>query len=133
MPRQVIERLVRYQTHEHANIHRGVHYLSETATAAFEAARHTLARFINAREEREVIFTSNCTDGINLVMQGYGRKYIGAGDEIIIDGFVHGDVNAKSKVTLSESGRLVGNVISPKFEIRFGAHFEGKATTAKAH
>ena len=55
MPRQVIERLVRYQTHEHANIHRGVHYLSETATAAFEAARHTLARFINAREEREVI------------------------------------------------------------------------------
>ena len=56
-----------------------------------------------------------------------------AGDEIIIDGFVHGDVNAKSKVTLSESGRLVGNVISPKFEIRFGAHFEGKATTAKTH
>ena len=89
MPRQVIDRLVRYQTHEHANIHRGVHYLSETATAAYEAARHTLARFINAREEREVIFTSNCTDGINLVMQGYGRKYIGAGDEIIITHLEH--------------------------------------------
>ena len=89
MPRQVIDRLVRYQTHEHANIHRGVHYLSETATAAYEAARHTLARFMNAREEREVIFTSNCTDGINLVMQGYGRKFIGAGDEIIITHLEH--------------------------------------------
>ena len=84
MPQPVIDRLVRYQTTEHANIHRGVHYLSETATAAYEEARRKLQRFINAREEREVIFTSGTTEAINLVMQGYGRKFIGAGDEIIL-------------------------------------------------
>ncbi len=49
------------------------------------------------------------------------------GDEVIIDGFVHGDVSGRTKVTVSESGRLIGNVKSPKFEVRFGAHFEGRA------
>ena len=58
MPQPVIDRLVRYQTSEHANINRAVHYLSETATAEYEAARAKLQRFINAPEEREVIFTS---------------------------------------------------------------------------
>jgi cytoskeletal protein CcmA (bactofilin family) len=52
------------------------------------------------------------------------------GDEIIIDGFVHGNVTATTKVTLSESGRLLGNVKAPKFEVKFGAHFEGRAATA---
>ena len=61
-----------------------MHYLSETATTEYEAARRKLQRFINAREEREVIFTSGTTDGINLVMQGWGRKFVGAGDEIIL-------------------------------------------------
>jgi cytoskeletal protein CcmA (bactofilin family) len=54
------------------------------------------------------------------------------GDEILIDGFVHGDIVAKSKVTVSESGRLIGNVRAPKIEIRFGAHFEGKAITSRS-
>jgi cytoskeletal protein CcmA (bactofilin family) len=54
------------------------------------------------------------------------------GDEIIIDGFVHGNVTATTKVTLSESGRLLGNVKAPKFEVKFGAHFEGRALTALA-
>jgi cytoskeletal protein CcmA (bactofilin family) len=54
------------------------------------------------------------------------------GDEIIIDGFVHGNVEGKSKVTISEYGRLIGDVRSPKFEIRFGAHFDGKAITTTA-
>ncbi len=89
MPTQVLERIVRYRTHEHANIHRGVHYLSETATNAYEAARATMRGFLNAREEREIIFTSNCTDGINLVMHGFGRKFIGAGDEIVISHLEH--------------------------------------------
>lgn len=89
MPQPVIDRLVRYQREQHANIHRGVHYLSETATAEFEAARGTLARFINAGEEREVIFTSGTTESINLVMHGYGRKFIGAGDEIILTRLEH--------------------------------------------
>jgi cysteine desulfurase/selenocysteine lyase len=55
MPQPVLDRLVQYQTREHANIHRAVHYLSETATAAYEGARRKIQRFINAREEREVI------------------------------------------------------------------------------
>ena len=70
MPQQVIDRLVRYQTTQHANIHRAVHTLSEIATAEYEEARRKLARFINAREEREVIFTSGTTEAINLAMYG---------------------------------------------------------------
>lgn len=89
MPQQVIDRLVRYQTTEHANINRAVHYLSETATAEYDAARRKLQRFINAPEEREVIFTSGTTDAINLVMHGYGRKFIKAGDEIILTTLEH--------------------------------------------
>ncbi|MEO6824882.1 MAG: cysteine desulfurase [Nitrosospira sp.] len=89
MPQLVIDRLVRYQTTQHANINRGVHYLSETATAEYEESRRKLQRFINAREDREVIFTSGTTDAINLVMHGYGRKFIGAGDEIILTTLEH--------------------------------------------
>jgi cysteine desulfurase/selenocysteine lyase len=89
MPQQVIDRLVRYQTSQHANIHRAVHTLSEIATAEYEQARRKLARFINAREEREVIFTSGTTEAINLAMHGYGRKFIGAGDEIILTTLEH--------------------------------------------
>src|SRR5437762_6786875 len=76
MPQPVIDRLVRYQTSQHANIHRGVHHLSEVATNEYEQARQKVKRFINAREEREVIFTSGTTESINLVMHGYGRKFI---------------------------------------------------------
>jgi len=89
MPQPVIDRLLRYQTTEHANIHRAVHYLSETATTAYEAARVKLQRFINAREAHEVIFTSGTTEGVNLVMHGWGRKNIKAGDEIILTVLEH--------------------------------------------
>jgi len=89
MPQPVIDRLVRYQTTQHANIHRAVHYLSETATSAYEEARRKLQCFINAREDREVIFTSGTTDAINLVMHGYGRKFIGAGDEVVLTTLEH--------------------------------------------
>ena len=89
MPQQVIDRLVRYQTAEHANIHRGVHYLSETATAAYEGARGKIQRFLNAREAREVIYTRGTTNSLNLVMHGYGRAFIGAGDEIIVSQLEH--------------------------------------------
>lgn len=89
MPQQVIDRLVRYQTTQHANIHRAVHYLSETATHEYEVARRTLQKFINAKEDREVIFTSGTTEAINLVMHGYGRKFIKAGDEIILTTLEH--------------------------------------------
>ncbi|MEK6686429.1 MAG: cysteine desulfurase [Pseudomonadota bacterium] len=89
MPQQVIDRLVRYQTTQHANINRAVHYLSEVATMEYHKARCRLQQFINAREDREIIFTSGTTDSINLVMHGYGRKFIKAGDEIILTTLEH--------------------------------------------
>ena len=89
MPQPVLDRWIRYQTTQHANIHRAVHYLSETATAEYEGARRKLQAFINAGDESEVIFTSGTTDAINLVAHGYGRKFIGAGDEIVVTGLEH--------------------------------------------
>ncbi len=89
MPQPVIDRLVRYQTAQHANIHRAVHMLSELATTEYEAARCKLQGFLNAAEAREVIFTSGTTDAINLVMHGHGRKFIRAGDEIILTTMEH--------------------------------------------
>lgn len=89
MPRQVMERWVKYRSSQHANIHRAVHYLSETATAEYEAARRKVQKFLNAREERECIFTSGTTEGINLVAHGYGRRFFGPGDEIILTTLEH--------------------------------------------
>lgn len=89
MPTPVMQRLHHYQTQEHANIHRAVHYLSETATAAYEAARRTVQQFIHAPEAREIIFTSGTTESINLVMHGWGRQFVRAGDEIIITVLEH--------------------------------------------
>jgi cysteine desulfurase/selenocysteine lyase len=89
MPQIVIDRLVRYQTMQHANINRAVHTLSEIATFEYEAARRKLQHFINAPEEREVIFTGGTTDAINMVMHGYGRKFIKNGDEIILTTLEH--------------------------------------------
>ena len=89
MPQPVIDRMVRYRTREHANIHRAVHTLSETATAAFEDTRGKVQRLLNAKEEREIVFTSGTTDAINLVMHGYGRKFIGEGDEIVVSHLEH--------------------------------------------
>jgi cysteine desulfurase / selenocysteine lyase len=89
MPQQVIDRLVHYQTTQHANIHRAVHYLSEVATHEYEVARRTLQHFVNAREDREIIFTSGTTESINLVMHSHGRKFIKRGDEIILTNLEH--------------------------------------------
>lgn len=89
MAQPVIDRIVRYQTREHANIHRAVHYLSETATAAYEGARVKVQAFLNAKEEREIIYTRGTTESINLVMYGYGRKFLGEGDEIIVSTLEH--------------------------------------------
>ena len=89
VPQMVIERGSQYLKHEHSNIHRGVHYLSMRATNAYEGAREKVKRFINARDVKECIFVRGATEGINLVMHGYGRKFIGAGDEIIISAMEH--------------------------------------------
>jgi cysteine desulfurase/selenocysteine lyase len=89
VPQVVIDRGSVYIEQEHSNIHRGVHYLSQRATTAYEGAREKVKRFINARESRECIFVRGATEGINLVMHGYGRKFIGPDDEIIISAMEH--------------------------------------------
>jgi len=89
VPQMVIERGSQYLKYEHSNIHRGVHYLSMKATTAYEGAREKVKRFINAREAKECIFVRGATEGINLVMHGYGRKFVAAGDEIIISAMEH--------------------------------------------
>jgi len=89
VPQVVIDRGSIYLEQEHSNIHRGVHYLSQRATTAYEGAREKVKRFLNAREAKECIFVRGATEGINLVMHGYGRKFIGAGDEIIISAMEH--------------------------------------------
>ena len=89
VPQVVIDRGSIYLEQEHSNIHRGVHYLSQRATTAYEGAREKVKRFINARDARECIFVRGTTEGINLVMHGYGRKFVGPGDEIIISAMEH--------------------------------------------
>jgi len=89
MPQSVIDRWVHYHSAEHANIHRAVHYLSEKATAEYEGSRRKVQRFINAAQDREIIFTRGTTEGINLVAYGFGRAFVGAGDEIILSALEH--------------------------------------------
>ena len=88
-PRVVIERLDRYYRTENANIHRGIHFLSERATQAYEEARATVACFLGAADTREIVFVRGTTEAINLVAQSYGRKFIGEGDEIVLSAMEH--------------------------------------------
>jgi cysteine desulfurase/selenocysteine lyase len=88
-PQAVIDRIVRYYAEENSNVHRGVHYLSEVATAAYEDARSTVKRFINARSEKEIVFTRGTTESINLVASSWGRQNVRAGDEVLISAIEH--------------------------------------------
>jgi len=88
-PRAVLEALDRYYREHNANVHRGVHWLSERATADFEGARETLRAFINAASTREVVFTRGTTESINLVAQSWGRAELKAGDEILVSNLEH--------------------------------------------
>ena len=88
-PRQVLDALARYYDNTNANIHRGVYTLSEEATAAYDAARVKVQRFVNARAPREIVFTRNSTESINLVAQSFGRRQVGAGDEVLITHMEH--------------------------------------------
>jgi cysteine desulfurase/selenocysteine lyase len=89
VPNIVIKRGSIYLQEEHSNIHRGVHYLSQKATSAYEGAREKVKRFINAGDVKECIFVRGATEGINLVVNGYGRKFINEGDEVIISAMEH--------------------------------------------
>ncbi len=88
-PQSVIDTLNRYYSAENSNIHRGIHFLSEQATAAYERARDKARRFLNASDTREIIYVRSTTEGINLVAQSYGRTFIKEGDEIVISAMEH--------------------------------------------
>src|SRR6201996_1838383 len=88
-PNAVLRAVEDYETHSHANIHRGVHALSQAATEAFEGARERVRRFLNARSTREIIFVRGTTEAINLVAQSYARPRFKAGDEIIVTALEH--------------------------------------------
>src|SRR5579862_7487156 len=88
-PLAVLRAVDAYETHSHANVHRGVHALSQAATAAFEGARERVRRFVNARSTREIIFVRGTTEAINLVGQAFARPRFGPGDEILITALEH--------------------------------------------
>ena len=88
-PNQVIQAMDRLMTEEYANVHRGVHFLSQRATDAFEAARRKVAKFLGAPSEQTIVFTRNATEAINLVASSYGRTFLKPGDEILVTVMEH--------------------------------------------
>jgi len=88
-PRQVTDRLTRFYEHEYANVHRGLHYLANASTEAYEGARESVRRFLNAESVDEIVFTRGATEAINLVAASYGLAHVGEGDEIILSVMEH--------------------------------------------
>src|SRR5579871_6709156 len=88
-PQAVLDRLHKAYTEQYANVHRGLHYLANEATEAYEGARETVRAFLNAPRKEEVIFTRNATEAINLVAYTWGREHIQAGDEIVVSIMEH--------------------------------------------
>jgi cysteine desulfurase / selenocysteine lyase len=127
-PKAMIDAIVRYYEHENANIHRGVHYLSEIATEEYENARKVVQEFLHAARASEIIFVRSTTEAINLVAQTYGRTHVGAGDEVLITAMEHhsnivpwqllceekgaklqiASVNDKGELLLDEFEKLLG-------------------------
>ena len=88
-PQIVLDAISNYYRHENANVHRGIHHLSERATRAYEEARRKVQVFLNAREEKEIVFVRGATEAINLVAHSFGRHFLKAGDEVLITGMEH--------------------------------------------
>jgi cysteine desulfurase / selenocysteine lyase len=88
-PRAVLDRLERAYTSEYANVHRGLHYLANAATEAYEGAREKVRTFLNAEKPQEIVFTRNATEAINLVAYTFGVEHVGAGDEIVLSIMEH--------------------------------------------
>jgi cysteine desulfurase/selenocysteine lyase len=105
-PRAVIDAVTRYYERDNANVHRGVHALSERATAAFEGARATVARFLGA-DPREVVFVRGTTEAINLVAQTFGRQRVGAGDEVVVTTLEHHSNIVPWQLLCAEKGARV--------------------------
>jgi cysteine desulfurase / selenocysteine lyase len=106
-PMKVIEAITEYYTGYNANIHRGVHYLANLATDAFESTRNKVTAFIHARENREIIFTSGTTDSINLVAQTWGRQNIQSGDEILLSMMDHHSNIVPWQMLAEEKGAII--------------------------
>ncbi len=127
-PQVVVDALVNYYSSYNANIHRGIHTLAEEATAAFEATRDAVKDFINAPSREEVVFTSGCTEGINLVAQTWGRQNISAGDEVIVSNMEHHSNIVPWFMICQEKGATLKVIpINDKGELMMDA-FEGMLT-----
>ena len=121
-PQVVIDTLAQHYALETANIHRGVHYLSEQATAAYERTRGIIKDFIHAAEAREIIFTRGTTDSINLVAQSYGRVLLKAGDEILISHMEHHSNIVPWQMLCQEKGCVLKVIpITDAGELDYGA------------
>jgi cysteine desulfurase / selenocysteine lyase len=107
VPQVVIDRGSKYLAEEHSNIHRGVHYLSQHATTAYEAAREKVKRFINAPDVKECIFVRGTTEGINLVAHSYGHKFINEGDEIMVSQMEHHSNIIPWQMVAEERGAVI--------------------------
>lgn len=107
VPQMVIDRGSKYLAEEHSNVHRGVHYLSQHATNAFEAAREKVKRFINAKEAAECVFVRGCTEGVNLVASSYGRRFISEGDEILVSQMEHHSNIVPWQIVAEERGAKI--------------------------
>lgn len=106
-PRQVVDAISDYYYTKNANVHRGVHHLSQVATDVYEAARNKIAQFIGAHVGCEIIFTKGTTEAINLVAQTYGRKHIGEGDEILISYMEHHSNIVPWQMLCEETGAIL--------------------------
>jgi len=121
-PRQVIEAMDDYYRNLHANVHRGVYTLSENATAAFENARLRVARFVNAASPKEIIFTRNATESLNLVAYSWGRANLGPGDEVLITEMEHHSNIVPWQLVCEMTGATLRYVpITPHGELDFEA------------
>ena len=106
-PRAVIDAIAKYYLRDNANVHRGVHLLSERATQAYEGARGKVQRFINAAHDHEIVFVRGPTEAINLVAQTYGRRRVQAGDEILITEMEHHSNIVPWQILCEEKGAVL--------------------------
>ncbi|MEA3141476.1 MAG: cysteine desulfurase / selenocysteine lyase [Gammaproteobacteria bacterium] len=121
-PQLVIDAVNDYESRHHANIHRGVHTLSQEATALYESARDRLVRFINARSRSEIIFVRGTTEAINLVAQSYARPTLQPGDEVLITHLEHHANIVPWQIVCEQTGaKLVVAPMTPQGEIQFDA------------
>jgi cysteine desulfurase/selenocysteine lyase len=122
-PGAVIDALVRYYSEDNANVHRGVHLLSERATAAYERARRSIARFLNARRPEEIVFVRGTTEAINLVAATFGRRRLGEGDEIVVSTFEHhSNIVPWQMICEEKKARLRVVPMTPEGEIDLAAY-----------